>query len=351
MTDHIQTTTGVLEPRVPARYYLRMAELLVTQGVDVTALLQSVGLRPAALQLPDASLTLSQLETLLAAVMTLRPDSALPFHLGRSLKPSAHSLVGYGMLSSPTVDHALRFVARYFKLVMPTFRMRYRSGGGRAELLFEPVQPMSTLNLHFHLEAIAVAAHHEVRDLLAAPMPPHRISLSIPEPPHVALYAGLENARCHFLAGEAPAVRLQFEADFSRHAPAMADHSALRAAEAQCRILLRGQRGQDGVASWTRMMLREAHGGIPQLSDLARTLNRSPRTLDRYLQREGPGFRAMALAQRMDRARDMLMAGDLSVTEIALELGYSDASNFTRAFRKHFGAPPKSLRAGRPSQQ
>lgn len=344
MNRHIQTRPTRPELRIPARYYVRLGEILAHQGVDVTSLLDVAGLPMAELQAAEATLSLSQLETLLTAVMTQHSDSALPFHLGRSLKPSAHSLVGYGMLSSPTVDHALRFVARYFKLVMPTFRMRYRSGGGKAELIFEPVMPMSALNLNFHIETIAAAAHHEVRDLMSEPVPPHVISLSIAQPPHHALYARLENAECHFLAYKEPGVRITYQADFTRHKPAMADHSAVRAAEAQCRSLLKARRTQQSIAAWAEMMVREAQGGIPQLGDLARTLNRSSRTLDRYLKQEGTGFRTLALEQRMLKAHKLLMADEFSVTEIALELGYQDASNFTRAFRKHFGASPSATR-------
>ena len=46
--------------------------------------------------------------------------------------------------------------------------------------------------------------------------------------------------------------------------------------------------------------------------------------------------------QRLDRARDYLLQG-FSVQQAAHFVGYSYATNFTTAFRKHFGVAPSSL--------
>lgn len=47
---------------------------------------------------------------------------------------------------------------------------------------------------------------------------------------------------------------------------------------------------------------------------------------------------------RMERAKKLLETTSLSLTQIALEVGYEYASNFTTAFRRHFGITPKSAR-------
>ncbi|MFZ9968123.1 MAG: helix-turn-helix transcriptional regulator [Steroidobacteraceae bacterium] len=47
---------------------------------------------------------------------------------------------------------------------------------------------------------------------------------------------------------------------------------------------------------------------------------------------------------RMERAKKLLEATDLSVTDIALEVGYEYSSNFTTAFKRHFGITPKAAR-------
>jgi AraC-like DNA-binding protein len=47
--------------------------------------------------------------------------------------------------------------------------------------------------------------------------------------------------------------------------------------------------------------------------------------------------------RRMARARMLLEAGNLPLKQVAFEVGYSHASNFCTAFKRHFGKPPKSL--------
>ena len=50
--------------------------------------------------------------------------------------------------------------------------------------------------------------------------------------------------------------------------------------------------------------------------------------------------------QRMDRARDLLIQGNRTVTQIADDLGYSSLQYFSRRFKKVFGCAPSQFQAG-----
>lgn len=47
--------------------------------------------------------------------------------------------------------------------------------------------------------------------------------------------------------------------------------------------------------------------------------------------------------QRMEQARMMLVQGDVSVTQVALEVGYASLGHFVEAFKTHFGITPGRL--------
>ncbi len=49
-------------------------------------------------------------------------------------------------------------------------------------------------------------------------------------------------------------------------------------------------------------------------------------------------------AHRMETARRLLAQRELSVTEVALRVGYANPSKFAAAFRRHFGVVPSALR-------
>ena len=50
---------------VPARYYARIAELFAGDGLDVAALVESVGLTIESLAMPDARIRVSDVDRLL----------------------------------------------------------------------------------------------------------------------------------------------------------------------------------------------------------------------------------------------------------------------------------------------
>lgn len=47
---------------------------------------------------------------------------------------------------------------------------------------------------------------------------------------------------------------------------------------------------------------------------------------------------------RMQKAQQLLLLTDRKITDIALAVGYQDASGFNRCFREHFGVSPRQLR-------
>lgn len=49
-------------------------------------------------------------------------------------------------------------------------------------------------------------------------------------------------------------------------------------------------------------------------------------------------------ALRMEKAKKLLETTELSITEVAFEVGYEYSSNFTTAFRRHFGITPSVAR-------
>ena len=67
--------------------------------------------------------------------------------------------------------------------------------------------------------------------------------------------------------------------------------------------------------------------------------------LQRRLREAGLSYRDVVGAARQARAEALLRETELSVTEIAVEVGYSEHANFTRAFRRARGTSPTEYRA------
>lgn len=96
------------------------------------------------------------------------------------------------------------------------------------------------------------------------------------------------------------------------------------------------------VAALAGIALLEGH---PKIDWVAGKLNKSRRSLQRALDREGCRFSDVVDGLIKDRALLLMQERRRGVTEIAHQLGYSDSAHFTRAFRRWTGQAPSHYRA------
>jgi len=84
--------------------------------------------------------------------------------------------------------------------------------------------------------------------------------------------------------------------------------------------------------------------GACDIDGTAAFLGLGPRSLQRRLALEGTTYRALVDVARFERARDLLQESRLTMTSIALDLGYEDPSHFARAFRRWAETSPGDWR-------
>ena len=81
------------------------------------------------------------------------------------------------------------------------------------------------------------------------------------------------------------------------------------------------------------------------VAELARELGVSRRTLEtRFRAGTGTPPGDAMLRVRLDRARGLLRATDLTQEAVADACGFCDAGHMSRLFRRRFGAPPSAFR-------
>ena len=85
-------------------------------------------------------------------------------------------------------------------------------------------------------------------------------------------------------------------------------------------------------------------GGYPDIHHVAELVRISPRTLQRRLHTEGVTFGRVVAQARFTEARRLLGDPARKVIDIALDLGYSDPSHFSRAFARWTGEVPREFR-------
>lgn len=326
-------------PSFPARQALRLLRY-----IDDPKLTRSLDLSVGELSRPDASLPTSRYYALweAAAEWTGRPHLALEFVAAGGGEPT-HDVgaLEYLVFSSPTVGDALERLTRYQALWNRGESLVSAKRGELVVLRFSPWGPPRPAHRHIvektlaslviggrrlasgGLEPVAVRIAHP-RPLDADPTLPQRI-LGVR-----TLYESTHNQI------ELPRRVL---AKPMRSANAALFAHLDRDLTAQCagRALLRGP--------IVRAIAAHLHEGALTTAQIARMLGYSCRTFQRKLHEEDICFRTVVEEVRKNRAVDLL-GTQLPITEIAFLLGFAEATNFSRAFRRWTGVSPSEWRRG-----
>jgi AraC-like DNA-binding protein len=332
------------EPYLSMRYVAPLFTILNEHGSRCAGrIVARAGLSSEKLKSDGSFVTFDEFDRLLcAAADELRRDD-LGFELGRMITMDDHDALSMALRQCTTADELLRMVARFRKLVTNGLFFVYERHASYGELIFRPAAAVGTRTLHALEELFSVSIHNDLTALLAR-TPGMEIFLSMPRPAHIERYRALRPTRFHFGANALPEVRCRIPAALLDKP--LAQPSA-RGPRPTGPLPGNGHGGVDSreYSPWVAMILREAEGMQPSLSDLARMLNISARTLNRKLMSEGTSLRQLNTTIRFERARRLLSQSRESISQIAYRLGYSSPTSFHTAFRKSAKQGPREFRA------
>jgi AraC-like DNA-binding protein len=140
-----------------------------------------------------------------------------------------------------------------------------------------------------------------------------------------------------------PTTRLVFDASDLDLPLTMSDPVSRKIAYSECERSLE-ELGEGEVLARVRDLVARDGAGFRSLEEIAMELRFSARTLKRRLATAGVTYSDVLAEQRRDTAIRLLRSQALSLDEVAERLGYSDTSNFRRAFRRWTGMSPAAYR-------
>lgn len=91
-------------------------------------------------------------------------------------------------------------------------------------------------------------------------------------------------------------------------------------------------------------IIEELNNGVPHQEKIASDLNMSLRNLQRKLKQEGSSFKIILDETRSELSKQYLRGSNRSIIEVGFLLGFSEPSNFARAFRRWTGYSPLEYR-------
>jgi AraC-like DNA-binding protein len=273
------------------------------------------------------------------------PD--LTFRFFNEVELTDLGMLGYAVISCPTVGKALALLARYLELTSDRFTEQHEIRDG-----FYVIRPQPTWR-HFDADvSIAedcLAGNRRAISLILGPdadLSGATAAFAYPPPETAAAY------REFFTP-----VKIEFDAPFSelRIPQKWLDYPVSTAnlimsdvTSAICeRMLGTGARSYiDTPRAVRRLLLSRPGQHMLRLEEAAEHLRMSTAQLRKRLYRAGTSYKAIVLEVRMALASHYLESTHLSIQEIAYLLDYAQPGPFSRAFKKYHGFPPSRIRSG-----
>ena len=116
------------------------------------------------------------------------------------------------------------------------------------------------------------------------------------------------------------------------------------AALERCELELMGYTNQNFVRE-IHQRLQENKEAPKSIGEMASLMNVSTSTLQRRLRGAGTTYKELKAEDRLFKAKKLLESSDLSMELIAIQLGYHNASNFTKWFKQALGVTPSRFRS------
>lgn len=327
---------------VTARILNGLRPFLSAKGVDFDVLMRQAGLDPAAVSDLDAFVSFEAFIALLERAAVLTGDDALGLHFAETYPLGPKGLFHFIMANAPTVRDALVARARYGRLVTNAYTTSLgRYDGVEAYVWHFP----PTLGARAQFTDYAVMLLVERIRLLLGDRAwmPLRVDFDHKEPRSIVEFKRALGLRLRF---DCCTTLLVVDPASLGQAVHSAEPLLLRDLEALAsRTVAEHQEDTETIPAKVEreIVLAMPFGGLT-LHAIAAKLGVSPRTVQEKLFASGQSFRGLVEATRMRMAYRLLLDTKIPLSEVALMLGFSELSAFSRAARRWFGKSATDVR-------
>jgi len=334
---------AIEELPMPATYGRHLVRLF-----EPEALLAGTGLTAADLASPDSRISVRQALQYIRNTLALAGEPDWHLDWARSLADHFHGPLSIALVSAPTLGAGLDTFLRFFPGRVPYLHMQGRSEG---EHFIAELCPLIELGecRPLLLETPLVILQHHLEAVYAIDPGEMRVLLDYPPTPYAARTA--QHFRCP-VDYDAASAGLVIPAAW-RELPNLGYiASTWSHALAQCAATMAASRERDTLGMLRAELCRAFEDDarrrpLPTLTEVAQTLHVTPRTLIRRLRRLGTSYQAITDEFLRTRAQEMLGNEGITIKEVAAALGFDNAANFGKAFKRWCGVSPGRYRARR----
>lgn len=316
-------------------------EFFRTNGGDLDFIFGNAGIRSFELDDPVNELNLSQYCRMfeIAAAQTGNDNIGLRF--GQSFQPRQLGMLGYAAISSPTVAAALRSMEALFAAHQEHSSFGLLQDDGILWLCYRILDPR-IVDRRQDAELSLGMFCNVFKSALGPDWRPLEVRFEHPRPDGWAEHEDLFGSPVQF-GRRTNAVAFR-RSDLDARMPAC-DPYLFSVVKAFLQTRVEQHHDPIDFATVVRNEVKMQLGAhIPSVAQIASVLGLTSQEFQRRLRRNGLSFNDVLRAARRELALHYLEDLDMSLTEIAFNLGYSELSAFSRAFRSWTGMSPQRYR-------
>jgi AraC-like DNA-binding protein len=321
-----------------AGYGLAIARALEYKGVDSRRVFRAAGLSETLSNDPLQRIPISAFTRLYQTCREVTHDPYFGLTVGRFMHVSNIHAVGYALMASSTLMDFCERLERYFRLL---------SSRAQMELVKERWE--TSLRLHHPVDICDESEDawqsfviRFMRLLYRKDLRPLRVEMRRPRPVEGdEPYDELFGAPVSF--GNEASVLVFDRADLDAPLPGACPELAQFNDNIAASYVAKLDRS-DIVARTRAMIIDLLPSGRCSQDEIAKSLGMATATLKLKLAQRGTSFQLLMNEIRAEFARSYLRQPNLSITEITFLLGFTDVSNFTRAFKRWMGVSPSAFR-------
>lgn len=312
-----------------------------TVGLPAAPLLSSVGLKSTAIANPDERLPYSQWVALWQAIYRRTGNPSIGALLAEATQFESFNVAGYAMSHSPTLGKALDRLVRYSRLLYEGMEFTLIVNQGMATLTYQTVNAaltLPTVSIGWTLANIWLWIERSLSSgsLLT------EVKLQQPPLQDTATYRRIFRTSLCF---NSHSNALVFDARWLSMPLVGADSGLCELLDCYADSLLaKLPQSDELMPRLYHLLAEELRDREPTLESLSQKLGYLPRTLQRRLHKEGTSFQFVLDNLRRELAYQYLEDSQLTISEIALLLGFSENSAFNRAFRRWQDTAPGAYR-------
>jgi len=328
---------------LPAAHALQLAELVKAAGVAPGDLFAGLGVDAKSLAVPGAQISVALGEQLFERARRLTGEPAVGIQMGLQMRASAHGYLGFAAMTAATLREALETAARFVPTRTNALALHLHVNASRASIVIEELASFGKAR-----DAIlfwVVIGIWQIGNALTGETIDGTVDFPFERPPYFDRFADFA-PEVRF--GQ-PVTQLLFDARYLESPLTMSDPTSRQLAYSELERSLGaiGEGVDADVVPRVRKLLLAAGGGIRSLEEVASSLGASARTLKRKLAAAGVTYSDLLEEERREMAFLLLRTPETSIDSVAERLGYSDPSNFRRAFQRWTGVSPAAYRKGK----